>query len=347
MTDIMSASIDEARAGVIDSISVGCVPLTVGSPGIGKTEMHRAIAEHFKLLFVDIRLPTHDVTDLSGFPWPDHANGKMGFLPTELFPLEGEAIPDGYDGWYIHFDEITSCRDEMQVACYKVLLDKMINQTKIHPRAVMACSGNLAGDNAIVNGLSTAMQSRLIHFEVRVDTEAFQKWAGANDIDYRIKGFLNFRPDLLHSFDPDHDDFTYACPRTYYFHSKFLKRWGNVAEFTNVQRLVMNGTIGHAVTHEFITYCAVYKDLITIDEIIKDPKNAPISDKLDVQCAIGSLIANKGDSSNIEDLVTYMERMQEEFQVFTIKDIVHKDPGMFSNPHIQTWKAKHAIELFV
>ena len=347
MTEILQCTLPEAQEGVVDCVSVGLVPLTVGSPGIGKTELHQAIAKQFNLKFLDIRLPTHDVTDLSGFPWPDHDRGKMGFLPTDLFPLETDPIPDGYDGWYIHFDEITSCRDEMQVACYKVLLDKMVGQEKLHTRAVMACSGNLASDNAIVNGLSTAMQSRLIHYEIRVDLDTYLKWAGANDIDYRIKGFLNFRPDLLHSFDPDHDDFTYACPRTYTFHSKLLKRWGNITEFSHNQVLSMNGTIGHAVTHEFITYCLVYKDLITFDDIIKDPKNAAISDKLDVQCAIGSLIANRCDASTMKEALTYMERMAEEFQVFTIKDIIRKDPSLFSDPNIVAWKQSHAVELFI
>ena len=74
-------------------------------------------------------------------------------------------------------------------------------------------AGNLETDNAIVQPMSTALQSRLAHLELVVDSKEWVNWATSNGIDHRITSYINFKPGNLYTFNPDHTDKTYASPR--------------------------------------------------------------------------------------------------------------------------------------
>lgn len=345
--EIAYATPIQAEEMITDCLSVNKVPMVKGSPGIGKSQLFKFIADKFKLFLIDIRLSTHDITDLTGYPWADLEAGKMKFLPPDMFPLRDTPIPEGYEGWLILFDELNSAGDEKQAASYKVILDKMVHQSLLHPKVRMAAAGNLATDNAIVNELSTAMQSRLIHIRMQVNFDAFMQWAGRADLDYRMKGFLNFRPASLHDFNPDHEGDTYACPRTWHFVSDFLKLWGDDGKIlTPTRQLTLNGTVGPGHAHQFGVFLDVYKDLVKFEDIVANPTTIAVPSKLDVQCAVGSLIANKADEVNIKPCLQYVERMPAEFQAVTLKDLIRRVPEMFTNEHVTTWRKDHALEFF-
>ncbi len=347
MPEITHATPTQAKEIITDCFRTNRVSMLKGSPGIGKSQIYHQIAKHFKLKLIDVRLTTHDITDLTGYPWPDMEAHKMKFLAPDIFPLEGEPIPEGYDGWLILFDELNSAGDEKQAAAYKILLDRLIHQTKLHPKAVIAAAGNLATDNAIVNELSTALQSRLVHIRMGVNFDDFMMWAGTAGIDYRVLGFMNFRPASLHDFNPDHEGDTYACPRTWHFVSDFCKHWGDADHtLTPARQLTLNGTVGPGHAHQFGVFLDIYKDLVAFEDIVQSPTKAPLSSKLDVQCAVGSLIANKADEVTIKPCLQYIERMPPEFQAITLKDLIRRIPEMFNNEHVVTWKKDHALEFF-
>ena len=131
----------------------------------------------------------------------------------DTFPIEGDAIPKGYSGWLILFDELTSAVPALQAAAYKILLDRMVGLHKLHKNVALMAAGNLETDNAIVHPMSTALQSRLAHLELVVDAMEWVNWAASNQIDHRITSYINFKPGNLYTFSPDHTDNTYASPR--------------------------------------------------------------------------------------------------------------------------------------
>ena len=90
------------------------VPMLHGSPGIGKSDIAKNVAKKFNLKLIDIRLAQCDPTDLNGFPKLD--GKKAGYVPMSTFPIEGDSIPEGYAGWLILFDELTSAPRSIQAA---------------------------------------------------------------------------------------------------------------------------------------------------------------------------------------------------------------------------------------
>jgi hypothetical protein len=113
----------------------------------------------------------------------------------------------------IFFDEMNSAPRGVQASSYKIVLDRMIGQKKLNKNVAIVCAGNLATNNAIVEEMSTALQSRMGHIEVMIDTNDWLDWAFPKGVDHRITSYLQFKPGNIHTFSPDHSDKTYACPR--------------------------------------------------------------------------------------------------------------------------------------
>jgi len=333
----------QAKAAIIEIFAAGLVPSLTGSPGIGKSDLFRAIAEQFGLAVIDLRLSQCDPTDLNGFPYINHETGKASYMPMDTFPLETDPLPEGKKGWILFLDEITHASPAVQKASYKIILDRMVGQKKLHPKLHIACAGNLSTDNAMVEDMSTALQSRLIHLELKVDHEEWLQWAAANDIDHRITAYINFKPKQLHDFKPDHIDKTFACPRTWAFASDLLK---NKTEVTPEFMPVLVGTLSEGVATEFKGFTKVYKNLITIQDISADPENIKMPTEASVLYALSGSIAHNATIDNIDVLMKFIKRLPYEFQVTTIREINVRTPELEDSPAMEAWIDESADKLF-
>lgn len=316
----------KARQLIVRCLHAGLVPDVRSSPGMGKSDIMRSIAEEYGLELIDLRLGQCDVTDLNGLP-RFTADGRAEYAPFTNFPLEGDELPEGKQGWLLFFDEMSSAGKQMQAAAYKVVLDRMVGQRKLHPKVLLACAGNLETDRAVVHGMSTALQSRLIHIEMRLDHKEWMAWAIQKNIDSRILGFLEFKPDYLHKFEPDHQDKTFACPRTWWFANKLVK--GN--PIANDDAPLLAGTVSAGIAQEFIQFAQIYADLPKMSDILANPKTAPIPQEPSTKFAMSTVIADHLNAKTATDLVTYLERYPVEFQVVAARIAHQRQPDLIYN----------------
>ena len=339
----MQSTISETKDMIIRCIKAQLVPLVTGSPGLGKTAAFQQIADDFNLFLIDVSLAQSDPTDINGYPSTTADGKKARYLPMETFPIEGDPIPEGYDGWLVFFDELTSAVPAVQAASYKLLLNRMVGVNKVHPRVVMGAAGNLEADNAVVEEMSTALQSRLIHIELTINNDEWLEWAFDNDIDERIRSFIRFKPGMLYTFKPDHTDRTYGCPRTWEFANRFIKQ---TKEVTRKDIPLLAGTLSEGVAHEFTLFCQIYDRLPKIEEILRNPETTPLSEEPSVLYALTGAVASNVKAENIEQLMKFIYRLPSEFQVFTLRDVLKLIPDLKSHPQIQKWIANTATELF-
>ena len=317
------------------------VPLLIGSPGIGKSQIFAQIAEQYGLKLIDVRLSTCDVTDLTGFPKIE--NDKASYAPMDTFPLEGDPIPPGYSGWMILFDEITSAVPALQAASYKILLDRKVGQYTLHKNVVMCAAGNKETDGAIVQPMSTALQSRLVHMELVTDMKEWLVWAAQNDVDPRITSYINFKPSQLYTFTPDHTDKTYACPRTWAFCDRVLKG----SEFSDPLLLPMlAGTLSEGVAREFMGFCKIHENLPKLEAILKNPMGLAIPDEPSILFALTGSLSHHITEDTSDAVLSYVQRMPIEFQVICIRETVHRNRKLLGHPAVQKWVAKNAMEMF-
>ncbi|WWE95464.1 ATP-binding protein [Escherichia phage UE-S5b] len=312
----------QARNFIIRALQAGNVPFLTSSPGMGKSAIIRSVAEEFGMKLIDHRLSTSAPEDLSGLPF---RNGdRAEFIPfADLFPIEGDEIPEGYNGWLLFLDEFNSARKEVVAAAYKLILDRMTGQKKLHPNVMIICAGNKATDRAIVNPLGTAMQSRVVHFEMELNFDIFvedvmipQEW------DERLVAFLHANPGYLHDFDPAHKNKTFCCPRTWDFVNKDLKNRPEGA-LPDEDSIYYAGHVTAGKATEFVQFTQVYNRMITIEKVVKDPLGCALPEDNNLCWATVNHLANKTTEENFSDVLQYIER----FKTFTHKILYFRTVG--------------------
>jgi hypothetical protein len=329
----------------VDTLKAGLVPFLQSNPGLGKSALAAQIAEESNLQLIDVRLSQMDPVDLMCLPQID--GKKATYAPMNTFPIEGDSLPvdesgNKMRGWLLLLDEFNSAPMAVQAAAYKLVLDRMVGQYKLHPKVAIIAAGNLATDKAIVNRISTAMQSRLIHLELHVDVKAFISWADAHDIDHRVKSFINWKHDALHKFDPNHNDYTFPCPRTWEFTSKLIKPMEKI----EIKKLpLLAGAIGEGMAREFHAYTEVFDKIPDKNDILRDPKGITINPEPSVHFALCGLVGHHMTKANADKFMQFLTRLGIDFQVIALRAAIARNDDLFSVPAIEEWISTNADEL--
>ena len=332
----------ELQECLTEDLKAGLTPMVSSSPGMGKSDIIRTIADKFKLKVIDFRVSQCEPVDMQGYPGV--VNGRMTFHIPEYFPIEGDTIPEGYEGWLLFLDEFNSGNKQTEAAAYKLILDREVYKYKLHPRCLIAAAGNLTTDRAIVNTQSTATTSRLTHYRMRVDHNVWVDWANSHKIDHRIISLIKFKPELLHRFDTSTSELTFPCPRTWEFASKVINNKPKVDLITKTR---LAGTIGEGAAVELATYSEIYQNLPTIEQILSNPKSGwKVPKEPSEQYAVTTMLAHNCTNDNIEKIVIAINRLPVDFQVITFKDIYKRSPQLKGHSVIKQWVAKNSSIIF-
>lgn len=326
----------KAKEYIIDVIQAGLVPFLKSSPGIGKSAILAEVASEFGLKMIDHRLSTSTPEDLSGLP--NFVNGKATFMPFDIFPLETDEVPAGYNGWMLFFDEFNSATKSVQAAAYKTILDKMTGQHKLHKQVAMCAAGNLATDRAIVNPLSTAMTSRVITINMVLDNDEFlEDIVVGHGWDSRLSAFLHWKKKYCNDFDPSRNEDTFACPRTL----DFLQRMIKGKPVTKDKVGLYAGAITSGVALEFFEFTQYWDKIPKLSEILADPAFTPAPSDIPVQWATMSMLTDEVTEKNFHEIATYLAKFEQEFRVLAFRLMLKKLPELRTHPTY----AKSAIDI--
>lgn len=341
----MKSSLSQASELIELYLQAKLVPMLKGSPGIGKSQAVYAIAKKYGLLLIDLRLSQCDPVDLMGFPQISvTTNGdRGGYVPMTTFPIEGDPIPAGYNGWLLFLDELNAAPTAVQAAAYKLILDRMVGLHKLHKNVAIVAAGNLETDGAIVQEMSTALQSRMVHIEVEVNVKEFIDWATDNNFDSRITSYMELCPQNLHKFDPDHTDHTYPCPRTWEFANRIIK---DTPESSNMFLPALAGALSDGTAMEFKAFCELYSQLPKISQLTSNPKGIPMPDDPSVLWALTGAVSEATTGGNCASLLEFVSRMPIEFQVVTTRQMRRKHPQLETHPAMAKWVTANAAQIY-
>jgi len=324
-TRMFTVTPQKAMEEIIACISVGLSPLLTSSPGMGKSSLVNQVAKQYRLKLLDLRLSQCTPEDLQGYPMRN--GNKATFTPFDIFPLEGDEIPEGYDGWILFLDELTSATKPVQAAAYKLILDRMVGSFKLHPNVAIVGAGNKITDRAVVNQMSTALQSRLVHYELEVSVKEWTEHAYKLDFDYRVISFIEYLPSKLMDFRPDHQDATFSCPRTLEFASKLIK---SVPDVTEEHGARIAGALGEGCAVEFITFAKEFSRLPRFQEIVDDPAGMAIPPESSTKYATTAMLIERFDEKTLSAILKYLERLDIEFQIVFCRGAVARYPNIRS-----------------
>jgi len=323
------------------------VPMITSKPGVGKSAVFQYLAKLYNLFPIDIRLTTYDTVSLNGFPSVDELANRSTFVPMGIIPIAGrDAIPKGYDGWLVNFDELPDCTPTMQSAAYKIILDRFVGDHKIHDNVLMMACGNGVNHGGAAHRVTAPMKSRLVHFGMASHVVGWINWAIPAGIDYRIVSFLRERPELLNNFDPATVSgvITFACERTYEILSDVA---GPIDVWDSEVFPILAGAIGDAAATELYNYVNVFAHLPSIDDVIKSPTSADIPNEPSSKYAMVGKLVGFMDKNNFSQFMTYINRYPSEYAMNFARNALRKDRTLKNHPQIQKLVSQSAINFDV
>lgn len=329
MTNFYRCTPRKLKELMTDVLAAQLVPYVISSPGMGKSAITHTVANEFNLKMIDHRLSTSSPEDMSGLPH-FNARGRAEFAPFEdLFPLDDDPLPQGKDGWMLFLDEFSSAPKSIQAPAYKLILDRMTGQRKLNERVAIAAAGNHATDRAIVNPISTALQSRMVHLELEL---SFDEWlldvAIKENYDPRIIAFLSQYPSKLMDFRPDHQEKTFCCPRTWEFMNKLVIG----KSITEEKAAMYAGTITSGVAAEFLQFSLLSGSMIKVADILANPVSCPIPGDNSLRWATVSHMMEKITEDNFAKLATYANRFSLDFRVLFYRSVMVRHPQLRRHP---------------
>lgn len=310
------------------------VPLLKGMPGVAKSSIVKQFAKENGLEFIDVRASQLDPVDLRGVPAV--IDGRTMWAPPIFLPEDGSPT-------CLFLDEIGQAPPSTQGALLQLLLDRQLGEYELPENCFVVAATNNVTDRAGVHEMISPAKSRVIHIDVDVDTEDWVAWAAANGIDHKVIAFIRFAPGHLMDKKFAQAKAAFACPRTWEFVSRIIKASEANPKFNpDTEFDLIAGAVGEGAAVEFHAFLRMARNLVTVEDVMKDPKKCKVPKEPSEVYAIASAIAASITGQNFERLMEYVSRLAREFQVFVIKDACSRDKSLSSTKPFVKWAVSNA-----
>lgn len=286
--------------------------LLKGPPGVGKTDMVRQACAALDMDLIVSHPVVDDPIDYKGVPFvvKEHAE----FLPIgHLRKIISTKEPTVF-----FLDDLGQAPPTVQAAAMQLLLARRINEHAVSDKVTFVAATNRKQDKAGVTGILEPVKSRFATIlEVEPNADDWLQWAIKNDMPPQLIGFINYRRELLHKFEPSSDITNSPCPRTVAYVGDLIKM-----NFPNELRMeVFKGAAGEGFASELVAFLRVYEGLPDPKEILKDPsklKMDQMENKHDKMYALAAALADIVTGKFMENFVKILDKIPAEYGVMAM-----------------------------
>jgi len=313
-------------------------PLMIwGATGSGKSSIVQQVTNDMGCRLIDERPAQRDPVDYRGVP--EIINHRTVWTLPDFLPDENDTTPTT-----MFFDEISAAPPAVQVVLYQITLERKIGTYKLPDSVAIIAAGNRETDRAVAGRMSTALASRFFHVTLQVDLNDWCRWAIKVGIKPETVAFVRMRPDLLHKFDPTKNtEKAFPCPRTWHMVSDLQIAGIDPA----IEYRLLSGVVGQGAAGEYVAFLKIYRSLVSPDVILLNPDKAPIpKDEPSAMYAVCSALSRRASPSTIDRIVTYANRLPDEWSVMMIKDCSLVCPDSLKSAGFVQWAVSHPNVMF-
>ncbi len=282
-----------------------------GASGIGKSEgIHQAAVEHDGIM-IDIRVSQYESIDFRGIP--DMSQGLTVWNMPATLPFKGNP-KFNEDGplIFLFLDEINQGDPSVLSVLYQLINDRRVGEHVLMDNVVIVCAGNRETDRGSTTKWAYPLGNRGTHAELIPDVKAWSAWAAKAGKSATLIGFLNFRSELLYTFDPAAPQKVFASPRSWTFAEEDFV---DTAMPADARAASMAGSVGEGPAIELQGFAQIMDAIRPIEDIIADPMGVPISEQLDLQWAMATHVAGNMSKDNADALHQFLTRLEPEMAV--------------------------------
>lgn len=286
--------------------------LFLGEPGVGKTEMVRAIAKECNRELMIKHPIVESPIDGKGLPVATVVDGK----PMAAFIAYGDLkkMMEATEPLIVFVDDLGQAAQSVQAVYMQLIQERSINGKKISDYVKFVAATNDKTHNAGVSGLITPLLSRFACIiNIEADAESWVEWAFKANMHPALISYITMKPDMISNFDPKQKGLkNFACPRTI----ENLNKW---ISLDVIDLDVWSGCVGDIFAKEFYTYFQMYKIIMRyLASIESDPVNADMATNGEAYFMITVLINNsvKKGEDYFTNVSKHVDRYSKEYQVF-------------------------------
>lgn len=305
------------------------VYLIKGKPGGGKSALCRDIALTTLNAagiepegnIVEFNASMRDPVDVLGTP-----NNRGDFTkwvpPEEFWALRAGRPGDAnQEPCFLILEELTDAPVPMQNALCRVVYDKYAGNLKLSPYLRILASGNRTEDKSGATRLTTKLGNRTRQHTFDENIYDWVDWAQENDVDPVLIQFLRYKPEALSDFQPDRKDCINPTPRSWESVSRIDTSLPAALFFEEVA-----GSVGSGHATEYLTFRKVYESLVSVDEVVMNPKGVKVPKNLDALYATVGSCAYGTTMGNVDRIGEFMARLPRDFTTMYWMDAVKKEP---------------------
>lgn len=300
-----------------------------GAPGVGKSQVVQQTATRMNLQLIDVRAILLDPVDLRGIP-KINEQGMSEWCAPSFLPTSGQGV--------LFLDELNAAPPLVQAACYQLILDRRIGEYQLPDGWAIIAAGNRETDRAITHRMPSALSNRFVHIDFTVDHDEWLSWGQKNNIAGDILSFIQFRPNLLHDFNPDKNERAFPSPRSWQFASQVITS----APPQDLLSELLEGTIGKAATTELLAFLKIFNHLPDINEIINTPLQAQVPSDPAILYATCEMIGKSVQPETAENIITFANRLPDEFSVLLLREAVRNCKEICNLNSFSSWASTHA-----
>lgn len=308
-----------------------------GPPGVGKTDLAFELADKLGIPHdhvIIIRPSLMDPVDLMGVPAVE--GGTTTWNPPKW-------LHDMQEGrWLLVIDEAPQGVVMLQNALGGLVLDRFIGGVHLSPDVYIYMTGNRVEDKAGANKMVTQLGNRIMLLNMDVSFTDWKGWAQDHGIDPLLIAFLQWRDTrnepALFDFDPNR--LSNATPRS----------WAKASMVDtelppDVYMEMLSGLVGQGRAVEYIAFRKHVDSLPDYQDIMQNPKTAPVPDKTEVRYAAAGWLADRVKAKDFGHILQYIERFPLDYQVLFVKIASKSDPATMSTRAFIDWVSDN-VEAF-
>lgn len=277
-------------------------------------------------ILCDIRLGQYDSVDMRGFPGVNRDTGQTIWHPPSTLPFMGNDMFPDDKLIVVVLDEITSATPPVFGVAYQFINERKIGEHVCKPLVRICAAGNRESDKGIVNRIPMPLANRMTWYEIGVNVDAWCEWAQVHSIAPIFVAFMQFRKNLLCTYDPSKPEKVVATPRTWAKAAKYFS-----SGMAHDRKLAsMAGAIGEGPTMEFFGFNDIWQKVLPISAIIADPEKVKLPDEPSMKYATAVSVSGAMDAKNVTALYKFLIRMPPEFVVLAWQLAVKRNNALFN-----------------